>query len=75
MLAGDWAHKHRVQQYSKTDYLYAVAYSRPQLQERLITAGSSSYSLTLKTTQAFITTHDATLSRHAVHAHAQRLTC
>lgn len=70
MLAGDWAHKHRVQQCNKTDYLSTVAHGWPQLYRKdLLLLISSSYSLTFKTTQVFINTHDETLSRYAAHAY------
>lgn len=76
MLAGDWAHRRRVQQYHKTDYLSAVAQSSPHHQERLITAEVFHSSLVLKTTQASVLTHThahshtchGTPCRYAAHA-------
>ncbi len=61
-------HKH--QQYNKTDYLSTVAHGWPQLYRKdLLLLISSSYSLTFKTTQVFISAHDATLSTYAAHAY------
>lgn len=68
MLAGDWAHKRRVQQYGKTDYLSTVAQAEHSHRRDLLLLISSSYGLTFLTTQAPINTHDAAVSRYAAHA-------
>lgn len=68
MLARDWAHKRRVQQYGKTDYLSTVAQAEHSHRRDLLLLISSSYGLTFLTTQAPINTHDAAVSRYAAHA-------